>query len=227
MKNFKLVILSFFFISPFLGKAQLLRKDNTAELTLSSNGSQSAISISAFHMHHLGAKKKFGIGYGLRYTGNIGSSSEFTTAPAKLTKEKSNLDTLSFANHQVNSLNLAIYLHYLVTPKLAVEFNIDAVGYSFGSDQIATYNSSKRTTQATEQNAKVTGFNALLVGDNDLGSLSSEMLVRYQLSEKWGVKFGASYIFTEFTTDNKLFVDNDRFRNKSLQGMLGVSYKIN
>ncbi|MCG9879463.1 MAG: hypothetical protein MH472_02585 [Bacteroidia bacterium] len=227
MKAIQTIILSALMAAPFLGKAQFLSKDNHADLNFSSNGKQSAISASAFHMHYLGSKKKFGIGYGLRYTGNMGSNSEFTTAPAKLTKEEKNLDTLSFGSHQVNSLNLAIYLQYNITPKLAVEFNIDALGFSFGSNETAKYNSSKRSTQAAEQTAKPTSLNALLVGDNDIGSLSSEMLIRYKINDKFSVKAGAAYIFTEYTTDNSLYVDNNRFRNKSMQGMLGVSYRFN
>jgi hypothetical protein len=227
MKAIQTLMMSALLAAPFLGKAQFLSKDNHADLNFSSNGKQSAISAAAFHVHHLGSNKKFGIGYGLRYTGNMGSNSEFTTAPAKLTKDEKNLDTLSFGSHQVNSLNLAIYLQYLITPKLAVEFNIDAIGFSFGSNETAQYNSSKRSTQAAEQTAKPTSLNALLVGDNDIGSLSSEMLIRYKLNDKFSVKAGAAYIFTEYTTNNNLYVDNNRFRNKSMQGMLGVSYRFN
>jgi hypothetical protein len=210
-----------------MSKSQLLRIGNAVDLTVSGNGSQNAISASAFHMHHLASKKKFGIGYGLRFTGNMGSNSEFTTAPAKLTKEEKNLDTLSFGSHQVNSLNFAIYLQYLITPKLAVEFNIDALGFSFGSIQTADYTSSKRTTEAQKQTTKPTSLNALLVNDNDIGSLNSELLIRYALNEKFSIKAGLAHIFIEYTSDNTLHAENNRFRNKSTQGMLGLRYRFN
>lgn len=242
MKLTQVVFLSLFMYLPFVGKAQYFSKGNNADLSISSNFSQSAVALSAFHMHQLGKKKKFGIGYGIRYTGNFGNNSDFITAPAELTSGTTglgvltsetileNLDTLSFSRHQVNSLNLAIYLQYLITSKLAVEFNIDAVGFSFGADQVADYNSSKRLqspNQETKQPASVSPFNALLTSDNDLGSLNSEILLRYQFTEKLKVKFGGTFVFTEYTTKNKLYLDNDRFRNKSFQPMLGLNYFIN
>lgn len=242
MKLTQVIILFLFMYLPFLGKAQYFSKGNSADLSISSNFSQNAVSLSAFHMHQLGKKKKFGIGYGLRYTGNFGSNSDFITAPAELTSGTTglgvlasetileNLDTISFSKHQVNSLNLAIYLRYLITSKLAVEFNIDAIGFSFGADQVADYNSSKRLqspNQEVKQPASVSQFNALLTSDNDLGSLNSEILLRYQISEKFDIKLGAVFVFTEYTTQNKLYLNNDRFRNKSFQPMLGLSYRIN
>jgi hypothetical protein len=223
-------------------QAQWLKQGNAADISLSSNGAQSAISAAIHHYHQLGKSKKFGIGYGLRYTGNFGSNSDFITAPATLTSGKTgpgvlasetilaNLDTLNFASHQVNSFNLAIYLNYAITKKLKLEFNIDAVGFSFGSNQTSEYTSSKRSlspNQDIKQPAKVTGLNALLISDNDIGSLNSEILVRYSLNSQWTLKAGAAFIFTEFTTDNPLYLNNDRFRNKSLQPMLGLSYQIN
>ncbi len=242
MKSIKLVLIFGSAILPFMACGQYFTKGNHADLSLSTNFSQSAIAISTFHLHQLGKSKKFRLGYGIRYTGNFGSNSNFITAPAKFTSGNTglgvifseilvnNLDTLSFAKHQVNSLNLAVYLGLQVSKKIGLEFNIDAVGFSFGSNQTAEYNTSKRAqspNKNSKQAAKVTGFNALLTSDNDLGSLNSELLLRYQISNKLKLKFGATFVFTEFTTDNKLFLDNDRFRNKSLQPMLGLSYSFN
>ncbi len=242
MKYLNLVLIALLAYVPFKGSAQYFSKKNHADISFSTNFSQSAIALSTFHLHKLGKSKKFGLGYGIRYTGNFGSNSDFITAPAKLTSGKTglgvlasetilaNLDTISFAKHQVNSLNLAVYLQYFLTKNLAVEFNIDAVGFSFGSNQTADYNSSKRAqspNQATSQGAKVTGFNALLTSDNDLGTLNSEILLRYQITNNLKFKLGATFVFTEFTTENSLFLDNNRFRNKSFQPMLGLSYQIN
>jgi hypothetical protein len=64
----------------------------------------------------------------------------------------------------------------------------------------------------------------LLTSDNDIGSLNSEILVKYWFNPKWALKAGASFSFTEYTTANKLYLENDRFRNKSLQAMVGISY---
>ncbi len=222
--------------------AQFLKKNNAADFSLSSNFNQSAVAGSVFHKHQFGKKKRINLGYGLRFTGNFGSNSNFITAPANLTSGNTglgvifseillnNLDTISFAKHQVNSLNLAVYLGFQVNEKIGLEFNIDAVGFSFGSNQTADYTSSKRTQSPNKnarQAAKVTGFNALLTSDNDLGSLNSELLLRYKINPKFDFKVGATFVFTEFTTHENLFLDNNRFRNKSLQPMIGFSYHIN
>ncbi len=74
--------------------------------------------------------------------------------------------------------------------------------------------------------AKPTSLNALLVGDNDIGSLNSELYVLYHASERLSVKAGLSYLFTEYTTDKKYItgIDNDRYRNKSMGAAIGIQY---
>jgi hypothetical protein len=218
---------------------QYLKENNYYDLTYSTSGKQSVVALNWSHLHGLGKNKKFCIGYGVRFNANFGKNTDFITAPAKLTSGKTgvgvifsetiieNLDTISFNKYAVNSLNLAIHLNYQVKPNLMVEFNIDAVGLSFGAEQIAHYNSSKRSQSPNteiNQAAKPTLYNVLLTSDNDIGSLNSEILVKYWFKPKWALKAGASFSFTEYTTANKLYLDNDRFRNKSLQAMVGMSY---
>ena len=77
--------------------------------------------------------------------------------------------------------------------------------------------------------ASPTPFNILLVSDNDRGSLNSEFYGKYLLNEKWAVKLGAQFLFTEYTTQTKVqqFPQaNDRFRNKPLLLCVGVRYKL-
>jgi hypothetical protein len=79
------------------------------------------------------------------------------------------------------------------------------------------------------ESAKPTSLNLLLVSDNDKGSLNSELFARYLIGEKWGIKGGVQFLFSEYTTDTELqqFPEpNDRFRNKSLMFSAGVSYKL-
>lgn len=219
--------------------AQYLKQHNYYDLSLSTNGTQHAGALAWNHLHGFGKAKKFSLGYGVRFTGNFGKDVTYVTAPAKLTTGNSgpfvlfqgikeeNLDTLKFASYNTNSLNLTIHLNYKLTSKIEVEFNIDAVGFSFGSTEMADYNSSKRLQSPdknTKQQAKPTTLNALLTSDNDWGSLNSEILIKYWFKPKWAIKAGATFVFSEYTTTNNLFLDNDRFRNKALLGMVGISY---
>lgn len=219
--------------------AQYLKENNYYDLTFSTSGSQSVAALNWSHLHGIGKNKKFSIGYGVRFNSSFGRTTDFITAPAELTRGKTgvgvlftevipeNLDTISFDKYVVNSLNLAIHLNYQINPKWMLEFNIDALGFSFGPEQVAKYNSSKRLespNQEINQKAKPTSFNVLLVSDNDIGSLNSEILLKYWFSPKWALKAGASYSFTEYTTSNNLYANNDRFRITSMQGMIGISY---
>ncbi|MEN9598311.1 MAG: hypothetical protein RL596_622 [Bacteroidota bacterium] len=76
--------------------------------------------------------------------------------------------------------------------------------------------------------AKPTGFNLLLISDNDLGSLNSELFIRYKINNKWSIRGGTSFLFNEYKTNTKVQVqngiENDRFRYKSLYGLVALSY---
>ncbi len=205
------------------------------DFALASSGAQSAIALSWVHLHPVTKNKKFSIGYGVRFSAQFGKNLTYTTAPAKLTSGKQgpqamftetivkNIDTLYVASTQNNMLNANINLQYAFTSKFEIGFNIDAVGFTFGKKVIGSYKA-QNTYPSSTQGAKPTSFNALLVSDNDLGSLNSELYARYWLTNKIAVRAGASFMFTEYTTANKLRLDNNRFRNKSLMPMLAISF---
>jgi hypothetical protein len=196
-------------------------------------------SISWSHLYGFGKSKSFKIGYGIRYTGMIGSDLEFNTAPAKLTSGEqgpqvlfvenieANIDTFRVKKAAIHALNLAIYLQYNITPKLHVGFNIDAIGVSFGKKASGTFTSDLLSGKPTKTlEAKPTVLNALLISDNDLGSLNSELFARYLINEKIGVRAGLSFLFNEYTTTTKPVLDNDRFRKKALMVMIGGTYQF-
>ena len=184
-------------------------------------------------------KRKFKIGTGIRFTYFTAHHKDLITAPAKLTSgEKgpqvlfkdnilSNLDTLHIAKIGVGYINIPIHLQYSFSQKLEIGFNIDAIGLSFGNKQSGTfYASDSRSLNKSTQTAKPTVFNALLVSDNDLGSLNSELYGRYWVNDKIGIRAGLSFQFIEYTTDKKLTFENDRFRSKNLLPMIALSYKF-
>lgn len=201
------------------------------------NGFSPAFSATKFW--GVGKKNKFKIGTGVRFTYYRKSNVETITAPAELTSGQkgpqvlfvenilSNLDTLRFSNVSVGYINIPIYLQYSFTDKLELGFNIDALGFSFGKKQTGKFKSSASASlNNTSQLASPTAFNLLLISDNDLGSLNSELYARYWATEKLGIRAGLSFQFVEYTTDNLLTFGNDRFRAKVLQPMIGLSYKL-
>lgn len=215
------------------------KTNNYYSLSLSANESQQVGAIGWNHLHSIGKKKKFNVGYGIRFSTNFGSKTNFITAPSKLTSgtqsplvifadnKPENFDTISFSSYNTNSLNLSIHLNYAFSKKFEAEFNIDAFGFSFGGVKSADYLSSKRLRSPNtdvKQDAKPTSLNALLISDNDIGNLNSEILVKYWFTPQLSLKLGATFIFAEYTTTNKLFLDNNRFRNKVFLPMIGISW---
>jgi hypothetical protein len=200
--------------------------------------SEGSLALSFNYDHGFGKKKKIVVGFGGRFTTYLGKNQYYITAPAKLTsgstgpgvifKEniEANIDTLLIKTAQVNSFNLFITIGYNISQKLLLRFNIDAVGFSFGGNVKGNYING---AQGSMESASPTPFNLLLTSDNDKGSLNSEFFARYLLNEKWGIKGGVQFLFTEYTTDSNVqqFPEpNDRFRNKSLMFSAGISYKL-
>lgn len=212
---------------------------NSYDITTAFGKHQRAVALSWSHTTQLGKKKKkLGVGYGLRFTSYFGNNQDFITAPARLTSRQTgpqvifsktyneSLDTLRFENPQINALNIALYFDYKITNRISVEFNIDAFGFSLGGSQNGQLISTLRPgTLSDQQSAKPTSLNVLLISDNDIGSLNSEFLLRYHVTNQLSVKTGFCFLFTEYTSDQKLIFDNDRFRNKVSMALIGISYK--
>jgi hypothetical protein len=229
-----LIALSFFLFVSHSAFAQRQQVDFSASI----GGSQGSGSLGYIYNWQLGKKKKFEIGAGARFTSYFASNKYFITAPAKLTsggtgpgvifKENipANLDSFLLASSNVNMLNFSINLGYHFTKKISAGFNIDAIGFSFGGEQAGKYVNGTTITNTT---AKPSSFNALLISDNDRGSLNSELFGAYSFNSKWSVKAGLQFLFAEYTTATKVqqFPSaNDRFRNKASAFLIGVRYTL-
>ena len=95
---------------------------SSVELGGGIGSSVGSISASGFHNWGIGAKKKFYVGTGVRFTSFFGSNVNFTTVPADLTADYKNVDTLLAPSPGVNSLNLTINLRYKISEKFDVGF---------------------------------------------------------------------------------------------------------
>lgn len=189
--------------------------------------------LSWYRLHPVAFKKRFSIGYGIRYTGAFGKNGSYVTAPAKVSEgnffkeqNEAKLDTLVLPDAQVHSLNAAIILSYRFSEKLVAGFNIDALGFSFGKQQSGVFQADSQDFPNSTEDADVTTLNLLLTGDYDWGSLNSELYAKYFFRENMALRVGLSFLFTEYTTTRKLAFDNDRFRRKTLSPMLGFTVKL-
>lgn len=179
---------------------------------------------------------RFKVGLALRLNTFVAKDKKFATAPAILTSGVKgpqamfkpnileNIDTLTVPKVVTHSVNLAVFFEYSFDRNTAVGFDIDLLGYTFGGSTPVFLNEPLDGTKSVQ--AKPTRFNLLLVSDNDIGTLNSELFVRYlpDNSNIYG-KAGVSFYFSELKTEKKLWLDNDRFRYKTpLTPILGVGY---
>ena len=108
--------------------------------------------------------------------------------------------------------------------KVEVGFNIDVLGIGFGSKTEGEFVSTENDEFNGTQTAKPTSISLLLGGDNDRGMLNSEIYVGYWITEKLNARVGLNYLFTEYTTSEKLAQDNDRFRNKTGMPFIAIGF---
>jgi hypothetical protein len=183
--------------------------------------------LSIYRTHGLLKSKKLRLGYGIRFSRFAGSNLTYITAPADLTANENTIDSLLVPNSSTLGLSAAIHIEYLLSSKFKVGFNIDAIGLGFGSETDSRFISSENNGSFNEQQkARPTQTNVLLVGDNDIGQLKSELFVAYSLSPRFSVRGGVDMTFSEYTTGIKLTNANDRFRFKAQMVFLGFSFNI-
>lgn len=225
-------------------EAKRYRDQHYFDLAVAGAGERFSTALSWSHLHGIGKKKqKLQIGYGLRFTTFVAGNKYYTTAPAEYTSDvqglgtifsetiEENIDTITTATALTFSLNLALYIQYVLTPKIDVGCNIDVIGFSFGpSKTFNVISSIYDAGQAPVQRASPTAFNLLLTSDNDIGSLNSEFYARYKFNSKFSVRIGYAFLFSEYETDNSLSFDegrivNDRYRYKASMAFVGVTFK--
>jgi hypothetical protein len=244
MKN--LIFILFLSVISFHISAQGLDKSyKTIDLALGGGGSGFSPALSFTQMFGVGKSNRFKIGYGVRVTSYFGGAADFRTAPAKFTSGSSsfsalfsddiiaNIDTFRVKSFQTHALNISINLQYALSKKLEIGFNIDATGKTWGStvtgDLISKKNKRKFQDGSTTSSSNPETWNFLLISDSDIGSLNSEIYGRYWVTNKIGIRAGASFQFVELTTDKKIEINgsvNNTWRNKSLMPMVAFSYKF-
>ncbi len=221
--------------------AQTVRKKTSSVFDLSGSigKSQGSGVISFIHFLGVGKKKNFEIGAGLRVISYFSESNYFISAPATITSGKTgpavffienikaNIDSLLVPSSQLNAVNLSANFGYHISQKFYAGFNIDFIGFSFGAKKNVNYING---TTAVNSTAKPTAFNLLLISDNDIGTLNSEFFAGYKVNQKWLLKAGYQFLFTEYRTSTKVQQvpePNDRFRNKVSAFLLGARYQLN
>ncbi len=219
------IVLSILLINLCMAQAQDIPKSSTYLEISGAVGASNFSGVGALRRDwHIGKKKHFVLGTGVRFTGFSGKKLNFITAPANLTSDKKNLDTLYTPTPYLYSLNLIINLGWRFSEKIQVGFDIDAVGISFGPTGSPTF---IHNGQPQATSASPTSPNVLLLDDRNRGSISAQYHVLYRFSPHFGAKVGLQHLFSELTTATKVQTvpeANDRFRYKSYAGFIGLNY---
>lgn len=217
--------------------------NHLADFMLGIGSGQTNVTTSYQISWKFGANQRLRMGAGMRFNAFFAKDKYFVTAPAEIVKGEAglgaffkkpieeNMDSVQFSSAQVYSLNFLVHIGYAFSEKFAAGFNIDVIGASFGGTQSGTYinGNSPGGPVSTPVSGAPTGFNLLLVGENDIGSLNSEFFVTYALNSNWSLKAGIQHIFMEYTTTTKaqqLPEPNDRFRITPTVFCAGVVYRI-
>ena len=223
--------------------AQPVSPRKLADLALTAGNRQGTAAFSYYQLYGIGKSKKIQIGAGLRVTGYMGTKKDFLTAgPARYTRSftapfaivfagqrEENFDTLTVQRPLAFSTNLAIYLGYRFSTRWEAGFNIDLIGFTLGRVSPAVLRSNGATTTVPE--SKLSGFNLLLTGDHDKGSLNSEFYLSYKVDNRWAVRGIYQFVFIEYRSGTALqtFSDgrvNSVFRNKANTLGLGLTYSF-
>lgn len=218
----KILLTSVLLFVSFASVGQESKTVQYSDAGIAFRSDQTSITLDYFYLWKLGKAKRFEIGVGGRFTSYFGQSQYHTSAPASLS-DATKSDSLFLESPKVNALNLAINLGYRISPKFGVGFNIDAIGFSFGSSKNGQYYDGD---MVQETSAKPTSFNLLLGGSKDQGTLNSEFYIRYFVKEKLAIKAAYQYLFIEYTTETKVQQQpeaNDRFRGKARMFSLGIT----
>ncbi|WP_128544662.1 hypothetical protein [Larkinella soli] len=207
-------------------------------------------SITYYELLNLDANRIFSVGWTIKGSAFYGDNLNYITAPAKLSRGKTgfpalsaplipeNLDTLRYDWVTGTSLNLGLRAQIRVGP-VEVGGSADILGLSFGKNRTARYISSSGQYEITKSNtekdtvtfrsspgqrAKPQTLNLRLLGDNDYGTLATEVYVRLQVTRRVGLRVAYQWITTEMRASNKNLIDgNDRFRNTASMAYVGLT----
>ena len=212
-------------------------------------------SIAYYQLINLGERKLLSLGWTARLGAFYGDNLNYYTAPARLTHGKTgfdalsgplivdNIDTVRYDYVTMTSLNVGIRAQLNLGP-VEIGASADLVGLTLGKSRTGRYQSSKgqfrlysasgadsTTTYFqgvnTFQSSRPSTFNLRLLGDNDIGTLSTEVYARVRVSQRIGVKLGYQWLTTETTVSNRdVIADNSRFRNRVGMGYLALTFPL-
>ncbi|GAB2602461.1 hypothetical protein GCM10027190_57640 [Spirosoma areae] len=212
-------------------------------------------SLAYFQLINIGERKLVSLGWTARLGAFYADNVNYYTAPARLTRGKTgfsalgaplivnNIDTIRYDYSSMTSFNFGVRAQ-LNLGIIDLGASADILGLTIGKSRIGRYKSSNgqfiitSSTGAdsarvyfqgsnTFQRSRPANVNLRLLGDNDIGTLSTEVYARLHVSQRIGIKFGYQWLTTETTVSKRdVIADNNRFRNRAGMGYLALTFPI-
>lgn len=255
MKKVLITLLLFVSIRSFSQSLVSARLSSGYDLGMAYSTGQYHPSLAYYQLINIGNRKLFALGWTARLGAFYGDNLNYYTAPARLTRGKvsfnalgapltpENIDTVRYDYVTMTSLSIGIRAQINLG---RVEFgaSADLLGLTLGRSRIGRYISSTgkfalQSSLGTDsttiyyqgnnvfQNSSPSNVNVRLLGDNDIGTLATEVYARIHLSQRIGIKLGYQWLTTETRVKNRdVIADNNRFRNRSGMAYLALTFPV-
>lgn len=245
MTKLLIALLTFVSVHSFAQSPVSARLKSGFDIGMAYSKSNYNPSIAYYQLINVGERKLFSLGWTMRLGAFYGDNLNYYTAPARLTRGKTgfgglsgplvntNIDTVRFDYVTMTSLSAGIRAQVNLG-RVELGASADLLGLTLGRRRTARYRSSTGlfTTVKSKsggdslsapfaganvfQRAYPSRLNVRLLGDNDRGTLSTEVYARVRINQRFAIKAGYQWLTTEVTVQNRdIIADNNRFRNRA------------
>lgn len=250
MKNVLIALLTILSAHSFAQSPVAARLSSGFDLGMAYSKNNYNPSIAYYQLLNVGERKLIAFGWTARLGAFYGDNINYYTAPARLTRGETgfaalsapllvrNVDTVRYDYVTMTSLNLGLRAQ-INLGIVELGASADLLGLTFGRSRTGRYISSTGAFQADSvnrkpfkgadafQQARPSTLNLRLLGDNDMGTLSTEVYARIHISQRFAIKGGYQWLTTETKVNNKdVVADNNRFRNRAGLAYLAITLPI-
>ncbi len=248
MKKTLISLLTFFSVHCFAQSPVATRLRSGFDVGMAYSTNRYNPSIAHYQLINVGERKLFSFGWTMRLGAFYGDNINYYTAPARLTRGKAglsalsgplinaNIDTVRFDYVTMTSLSAGVRAQ-LNLGRVEVGASADLLGLTLGRRRTARYRSSAGAFEVDSaitkpfagadvfQRAYPSRLNLRLLGDNDRGTLSTEVYARVHISQRLALKIGYQWLTTEVKVNNRdVVADNNRFRNRAGMAYLALTF---
>lgn len=254
MKKLIFVFFTFFTIHAFAQSPVSARLSSGFDLGMAYTKNNYHPSVAYYQLINVGERKLFSFGWNLRLGAFYGDNLNYYTAPARLTRGKTgfaalsgpllvdNIDTVRMDYVTMTSINVGIRAQVNLG-RVEIGASADILGLTFGKSRTGRYRSSTGQFNLptptggdstlyfqgvnTFQSVNPTYANLRLLGDNDIGTLATEVYARIRINQRLSAKIGYQWLTTEISAKNRdIVADNNRFRHRADMAFVAITLPI-